>query len=95
MAAVCSPSGDATDGTDETDEPDLPPCLDPPQGGAMLGLVAFLGEDEQAAGRREGEELHGRLALDRSALTQEELVVATKDFFVRTMAPASLPGPVG
>jgi DMSO/TMAO reductase YedYZ molybdopterin-dependent catalytic subunit len=86
---------DGTDATDHTDDTDTLPCPDPLRGGTLLGTLAFRGEDDQAVGQREGEELNGRLALDHSTLDADSLVTGNDDFFIRTMAPRSLPDPAG
>ncbi|MFK7929011.1 MAG: molybdopterin-dependent oxidoreductase [Myxococcota bacterium] len=99
LGAACTGPGDGptdgTDGTDSTDDTDLPPCPDPLSGGTLLATLPFDGEDDQAVGQQEGEELNGRLAFDHSALDADSLITPTADFFIRTLPPRSLPSAEG
>lgn len=66
------------------------PCADPFEGGALLGLVGFLGEDDEGVGYVDGVGLDGRLAVDLTTLDEDHLVQNNDAFYVRTLAPSAL-----
>jgi DMSO/TMAO reductase YedYZ molybdopterin-dependent catalytic subunit len=59
---------------------------DPRERGSMLGLVPFSGEGRPPMGELIGTELDGRLFTDLAALTPENPVTPSDNFFIRTRA---------
>ncbi len=85
----CAPgAGDTGAGPEDTGSPW--PCEDPFAGGALVGLVVFLGEDDEGVGYVDGSGLDGRLALDLTTLDEEHLVQTNDAFYLRTLAPSTL-----
>ena len=80
----------ASDGSSDSGGPDPATCDDPFPGGAFVGLVDFVGEDDRPLETLYGEGLDARQVLDLSSLDRDLLVVPSDRFFVRTAWPDTL-----
>ena len=77
-----------TTSADGDGDGDPDPCADPFAGGTLVSSLGFTGEGSSGpAGVLDGVGHDARLALDLGTLTEDTLITANADFFVRTEYP--------
>ena len=62
-------------------------CEDPFEGGEYLGTASFVGEGDSYIGVKSNNGRDARLAFDLQTLTEDNLLSANEDFFIRTELP--------